>query len=272
MTASGGARCHARLQWGKHQGGTWTRRVTWSRPRAMNVLTVYLRIYADAFRQALTGIRNNAWTVLLPIGLLYANSLASGLVLSIPYLGQFLVWIVWAAAASCYLYFVGEVVAKSRVKLDEFGRSIRAYFWSVANLFFVFWIATLVISLLVPPPQQPVFTRLLFLAAAILLNAAPEVIYQRGSYGGLETAQRSINFLQANWIEWGIPNLLLLALWYFLPPNPLAMLGAIGSILEAVIEGAFVHLVMVFRGFLFAALDGTSHRQRMYRYRSSGAV
>ena len=272
MTASGGARCHARLQGGKHQGGTATRRMTWSAVRAMKVLTVYLRIYADAFRQALAGIRKNAWTVLLPIGLLYANSLASGLVLSIPYLGQFLVWIVWAAAASCYLYFVGEVVAKSRVKLDEFGRSIRAYFWSVANLFFVFWVATLVISLMVPPPQQPVFSRLLFLAAAILLNAAPEVIYQRGSYGGLETTQRSIRFLQDNWIEWGIPNLLLLALWYFLPPNPLGGLGSIGSVLEAVIEGAFVHVVMVFRGHLFAALDGTSHRQRMYRYRSSGAV
>jgi hypothetical protein len=234
----------------------------------MKVLTVYLRIYADALRQAVAGIGKNAWTVLLPIGLLYANNLASGLVMSIPYLGTFLVWIVWAAAASCYLYFLGEVVAKSKVKLDEFGRSIGAYFWSVANLFFVFWIAGLVVSLL----QQQIFNQLLVLAAAILLNAAPEVIYQRGSYGGLETAQRCIRFLQENWIEWGIPNLLILAIWWFFPPHPLAGLGSLGSIIEAVIEGALVHLAMVFRGFLFAALDGTSHRQRMYRYRSTGAV
>ena len=238
----------------------------------MNVLTVYLRIYADAFRQALTGIRNNAWTVLLPIGLLYANSLASGLVLSIPYLGQFLVWIVWAAAASCYLYFVGEVVAKSRVKLDEFGRSIGAYFWSIANLFFVLWVATLVIRLLVPPAQQGVFGQLLFLAAVILLNAAPEVIYQRGSYGGLDTAQRCIRFLQENWIEWGIPNLLLLAIGYLLLSYPLAAFIPFGSIIQPVVYGALLHLVMVFRGHLFAALDGTSHRQRMYKYRSTGAA
>jgi hypothetical protein len=210
--------------------------------------------------------------VLLPIGLLYANGLVSGLVLGIPYLGQFLVWIVWAAAASCYLYFVGEVVAKSRVKLDEFGRSIRAYFWSVANLFFVFWIAGLVISLVVPPGQRQIFAQLLELAAAILLNAAPEVIYQRGSYGGLETAQRSIRFLQDNWIEWGIPNLLILAIWWFFPPQPLAALGALGAIIVAVVEGALIHLAMVFRGHLFAALDGTSHRQRMYRYRSTGTA
>ena len=240
-------------------------------PRPMKVLTIYLRIYADALRQAVVGIGKNAWTVLLPIGILFANNLASGLVMSIPYLGTFLVWIVWAAAASCYLYFVGEVVAKSRVKLDEFGRSIGAYFWSVANLFFVFWIAGLVVSL-AAGGQRQIFDQLLVLAAAILLNAAPEVIYQRGSYGGLETAQRAIRFLQENWIEWGIPNLLILAIWWFFPPHPLAALGSLGSIIEAVIEGGLVHLAMVFRGYLFAALDGTSHRQRMYRYRSTGAV
>jgi hypothetical protein len=245
--------------------------MTWSAP-SMNVLSVYLRIYADALRQALAGIGKNAWTVLLPIGLLYANNLASSLILGIPLVGQFLVWIVWAAAASCYLYFVGEVVAKSRVKLDEFGRSIGAYFWSVANLFFVLWVATLVIRLMVPPAQQGVFSQLLLLAVAILLNAAPEVIYQRGSHGGLETAQRSIRFLQENWIEWGIPNLLLLAIAYFAPSHPLAALDPFGSIIESVVYGALLHVAMVFRGYLFAALDGTSHRQRMYRYRSSSAA
>jgi hypothetical protein len=241
--------------------------------RPMNVVTVYLRIYADAFRQSLTGIRKNAWTLLLPMAVLAANEFLSRLVIgALGRLGGFVVWAVWAAAASCYLYFLGEVVAKSRVKLDEFGRSVGAYFWAVANLFFVFWIASLVIELMVPLPQQAVFAQLLFLAAAILLNAAPAVIYQRGSHGGLETVQRSVRFLQANWIEWGIPNLLFLAAWYYVPRYPLAELGLLGSAITAVVEGALLHLVMVFRGHLFAALDGTSHRQRMYRWRSTGTV
>ncbi|MGZ3480890.1 MAG: hypothetical protein ACXU81_11105 [Myxococcaceae bacterium] len=239
----------------------------------MKVLTVYLRIYADAFRQALTGIAKNAWTLLLPIALLEANGLATGLVIgALGRLGQFVVWAVWAAAASCYLYFLGEVVARSRVKLDEFGRSVGAYFWSVANLFFVYWVATLVIDLMVPGAQKAVFSQLLFLAGVIVLNAAPEVMYQRGTRGGLETVQRSVRFLQANWIEWGIPNLLILAAWWFTPPAPLLGLGTLGTVLTGVVEGALLHLVMVFRGHLFAALDGTSHRQRMYRWRSSGVV
>jgi hypothetical protein len=242
----------------------------------MKVLTVYLRIYADAFQQALTGIRKNAWTLLLPIGLLLAWGLVRGTLASIGlgqgWVGGIVLGLVLCAVISCYLYFVGEVVAKSRVKLEEFGRSIRAYFWSVANLFFVYWVASLIIDVLVPGPQKGVFSQLLFLAGVILLNAAPEVIYQRGSYGGLETVQRSIRFLQANWIEWGIPNLLILAVWWFIPRDPLWSLGTLGTIITALVEGALLHLVMVFRGHLFAALDGTSHRQRMYRWRSTGVI
>ncbi len=242
----------------------------------MKVLTVYLRIYAGAFRQALTGIGKNAWTLLLPMALLFGFGLARGLLLTSGLgrgiLGGILLGLVLCAVASCYLYFVGEVVAKSRVKLDEFGRSIGAYFWSVANVLFVYWVAEWILDLLVQGSQQLALKELLWLAAVILLNAAPEVIYQRGSYGGLETVQRSIRFLQANWIEWGIPNLLVVGAWWALRRYPLPVLGMGGDLLVDVLEGALIHLVMVFRGHLFAALDGTSHRQRMYRYRSSGAV
>ena len=100
----------------------------------------------------------------------------------------------------------------------------------------------------------------------------PEVIYQRHTYGGLATIQRAVQFLQANWMEWGVPNLLLLALLWLAWRDGLGLLmqvGTAGVVLWSIFFGSLLHLVMVFRGHLFAALDGSSHRQRMFRYRTA---
>ena len=208
---------------------------------------------------------------MLPVGLLIANTLASSLVLSLGASAASWCGSSPAAALSCYLYFLGEVVAKSRVRPDDFVQSIGPYFWSVANLFFVVWVAQLLLSLFTAgTPQAPLFGTMLLLAAASSSTPRRRSIYQRGSHGGLDTIPRSIAFLQANWIEWGIPNLLFLALFWWFPDAQVAGLGYLGWLLDAVLKGALFHLAMVFRGHLFAALDGTSHRQRMYRWRVGG--
>ena len=83
------------------------------------------------------------------------------------------------------------------------------------------------------------------------------------------TIQRSFRFLQENWIEWFVPNGLLLAgVWYaweqgwlFRLPGGVLGLGIIGGVL--------LHVVMVFRGFLFQQLDGSTHRQRMFKFKNS---
>src|SRR5262249_23412961 len=174
-----------------------------------------------------------------------------------------------AALISCYLYFTGEVVSQSRVRISEFGRSIGTYLWSVVNLGFVLWLATFLLSLVLRTNLQLayLFEQLFWLASLILLNPAPEIIYLRGTYGGMATVQRSIAFVQQNWIEWFAPNIPLAALAYFTaaafdPPY------TVRSLIAAVPIGAFFQLAMVFRGHLFLALDASSHRQRMSRYRS----
>ncbi len=236
----------------------------------MTALVVYLRLYSDCLVQAVRGIAKNLWTLLLPIGLfLVLNLVVAPLVGTLGWLGGLVLGLALDALLSCYLYFLGEVVAHSKVGLGDFKTSIGAYFWSVMNLFFVYWIASLVLGMLTKgSAQASVFDLLLWLAALILLNVAPEVIYQRGTRGGLETAQRSLRFIQENWIEWFVPNLLVLAAYYFALTRLLGQLGALGSALMVVL-GALFHLVMVFRGHLFRALDGSSHRQRMFKFRNA---
>lgn len=236
----------------------------------MNVLRVYLRLYADCMAKAVTGIGKNLWTLSLPVLLFFAWQFAGQLLRPLNVVGGFLLAFVQSALFSCYLYFVGEIVANTRVTAAEFRRSIWAYFWSVVNLMFVLWIVDLLLGGVARGSREGTF--LFFavpLAEFVLLNAAPEVIYQRGTYGGLATVQRSVSFIHENWIEWFVPNLLLgAAAWKAL--STLTETGLGSMLVFAAIAAPVFHLAMVFRGHLFCALDGTSHRQRMFRFRTSG--
>lgn len=240
----------------------------------MNVTAIYARLYLDCARRALLSIGKSPWTLLLPMGLSAASGFAVFLAAQLGLLGGFLLGLVFAALGSCYLYFLGELVGNAKVKVAEVRKSIGAYFWSVVNVLFVYWVASLVLGVVLNhSPQTQRANLALQLVALVLLNAVPEVIYQRHTYGGLATIQRAIEFLQANWLEWGVPNVLLLGgLWLVLTqglPGLVWQLGAIGTVVASILFGGLCHLVMVFRGYLFGELDGSSHRQRMFRYRTA---
>jgi hypothetical protein len=231
-------------------------------------LLVYARIYGRALLDALAAIGRNVWTLVLPIGLAFAF-LALGMVVSpLGIAGGFLMGLAQSAACSIYTYFLAEVVAKNRVGLSDLRTSIGAYFWTWINLFFVLWIIDILLGPMKVTADGQQLRSAMMMMELIILNAAPEVIYLKRSSGGLETIQRSFAFLQENWIEWAVPNALILGgVWLVINGTiPIALLP-FPSITIPVLFGGLLHLVMVYRGFLFQALDGSTHRQRMYRYR-----
>jgi hypothetical protein len=229
---------------------------------AMKVLKVYLRIYADCFGKAFSSIGKNPWTLLLPVAVMLGARVAGLLAAQLGVLAGLLVALATAALFSSYLYFVRELIHTARVSLRELRNSIGAYFWSILNVFFVIWLARLALSLLVGrTPNAGALMLALWIVAVVALNATPEVIYLRGTYGGLQTIAASWEFLKAHWIPWFAVNVPLLAavalVWLYLP----------WPFLDDVIVGAALHVAMVFRGYLFRALDGSSHRQRMFLQR-----
>ena len=240
----------------------------------MNVVAIYARLYLDCARRALGSIGKSPWTLLLPMGLFLALALAGILAAPLGMAAGLVLGAVVAALGSCYLYFLGELVGNAKVQLAEFGKSIGAYFWSVANVLFIYWIASLLLDKVLSGSLQiRGADAALYWGAVVLLIAAPEVIYRNLTYGGLATIQRSVEFLQGNWLEWGVPNVLLLGgLWLFQRDGRWVLastLGYVGVVLGSILLGGLLHVVMVFRGHLFVALDGSSHRQRMFRYRTA---
>jgi hypothetical protein len=227
----------------------------------MNVLKVYLRIYADCFGKAFSSIGKNPWTLLLPVAVLLGVRYAGLLAAPLGVLGGLLTALVKAALYSSYLYFVRELVHSARVSPRELRSSIGAHFWSILNVLFVFWLADFALYYLVgSTPNAEALRLALWFVAFVALNATPEVIYLRGTYGGLHTIAASWEFLKAHWIPWFAVNVPLAAValvWRYLP----------WPFLGDVIVGAALHVAMVFRGYLFRALDGSSHRQRMFLQR-----
>ncbi len=237
----------------------------------MSFILVYLKIYARSLTNALAAIAKNVWTLALPMGLMVAFFLLGGLLSGGGYAGGMLLGLARSAALSIYLYFAGQLIGRQRTGLSDLKTAIGAYFWSSLNLFFVLWIIDLLLATaLFNNPQAAALKLAVTMLELLVLNAAPETMYLKGTRGGLETIQRSIAFLQENWIEWFVPNGLILAFVYFLGAGLFFTLASFDPFHGAgvmLLLGALLHVVMVFRGFLFEALDGSTHRQRMYRFK-----
>jgi hypothetical protein len=237
----------------------------------VSFVLAYFRLYTRCLREALSGIAKNVWTLVLPIGLFLAFQF-----LAVPVvgalggtLGGIVLGLMLDALFSCYLYFTGGVVAQHTVSLKDLKNSFLVYFWSVAGLLFVIWIATWLLGPMLNGMRNGgvIFSGLM-LVATVVLNPAPEVIYLKGTRGGLDTVGQCVKFIQENWIEWFIPNGLFVAFWYGFFTRGLAMLPAGLSLVATLIAAMLFHVMMVFRGHLFEELEGSSHRQRMFKYRT----
>ena len=233
------------------------------------ILRTYLTIYAHAVKETARAIARNAWTLVLPVGLLLAVNFISSLAATIPLIGGVLIVIVYALAASAYLYFLGELVRQSRVRPNELRTGLVAYLTPVINVSFILWLVSLLAGFIASSNRElaPLLPALIFIEY-LLLNALPETIYLRGEARGLDALVSSIKFLQENWIEWFIPNLLLLGIWYaakeYVPWETLGF--TIGEYAATIFLACFVHFAMTFRGFLYQVLRETSHRQRVFRF------
>jgi hypothetical protein len=103
----------------------------------------------------------------------------------------------------------------------------------------------------------------------VLLNPLPECLYQTRA-SGIELLTASYNFIVENWVEWFLPNIVLTVAGFFvfrgLEISSYGIPGFLQLFVLAFGFGLCLTYFMVFRGFLFAELNGTTRRSRVYRY------
>ena len=148
-------------------------------------------------------------------------------------------------------------------------------------------------------PNGPFLAAGIFLLLFILLNPAPEVIYQVRHDSPLDVLRESYEFVIENWIEWFLPLAVALAplgLSFFFSISgklgrgagldffqilvlPFTLITAwlsylglpsgAGSWLVLVLTPPVAVAMLIFRGHLFAALCGSSRRQRIFQGRAA---
>lgn len=258
-----------------------------------------VRLYQDALRATVKSFARGwiaAIAVVLFAGLMV---LATSIAGSLGLLGGFILGAVNALLIGAMLGLIEEAVrGQRRMTLQDVWESFGKYFWDVIGVGFVLWVPIMLLDRgMAANPNGPFLAAAVFLLLFILLNPAPEVIYQVRHQSPLDVIRESYDFVLENWIEWFLPLAILVAplgLSFFfgisgrlgrgagldffqvliLPFTLLtAWLGYLGlpetagSTLVLLLTPPLAVAMLVFRGHLFAALHGSSRRQRMFKGR-----
>ena len=162
-------------------------------------------------------------------------------------------------------------------------------FLDILGVAFIFFLALIGLEFFIATDQSSHW-RLLRTIVSLLLflifNPVAEVTYTH-RFSGMHALSHAANFIKDNWIEWFIPLAILMAPAIYLYADSIALILANAEILLpataivrvwsifGLITGYALSLIgiliaiwfMLFRGFLFAALDSSSRRQRAFKWR-----
>jgi hypothetical protein len=199
-------------------------------------------------------------------------------------LGGFVIGAVGAACLSSYLHLLSAAVAGRPIRLRDLQESFGARFWDVISVMFAFWLIDFVLARVAhgTGDQGTIVIALAHLAMAVFFNPTLELLYQSQARS-FSVLSESATFISRSGPEWLIPNIAFALLVLFAtgslhgsPPGQIVLnvsallfpvAGGTGSGAVAALFSnqswpvmllllLLIHWVMVFRGVLFAALNG----------------
>ena len=236
----------------------------------MKTLQVTLWLYTTALSKSWDCLRKNWVVSFAPVVYGIILTVAGIVAAPLGIVGGLIYSLVSSACASSGLYLIKNMVESGKTDINDFLNGFLVYLGDLITFFFILWLPMWAAANgLAGVPNGWLIYLLLRLGLFVLLNAVPEMIYQ-GRASGLELIGASYNFIVENWIEWLVPNLILFAAGYFFLDYFDSLLFGlpvfVQLFLSALVLGLLLAFFMIFRGFLFSQLHGTTRRTRIYRY------
>lgn len=218
--------------------------------------------------QAFQRIKKNWYIVFLAIIYAIINIIVTfviGIVLNrgpFALIGGFLIAIVSAALVSHYLYMLNQVIKTGKINKYDIKDGFMAYIWKIYGVYFVFWIAGLLLSKIQLGVILPV-------VVIMALNVLPETLYLK-YYDTMDTIKYSLEFMKENWIEWYIPNSIIMIIVFFYTGNvfnsgfKVLINISVTNIVVFIAGQLLFNYFMIYRGLLFELLSTSTRRKREF--------
>jgi hypothetical protein len=270
----------------------------------LNDLSVMLDLYRQALRATGRSLRRGLIGIvaLVVFALLFVAATRVAAPLGIA--GGFLLGAANALLVGATLRLIEQALSASRtITVQDVTESFGHYFWDVIGVGFVLWLPMMALEMGAQNnPYGQFLSSAVFLLAFLLLNPAPEVIYQVRHDSPLDVFKSSYDFVLEHWIEWFLPFVVLMLPIVLSPAGmgeffalsgragrgagldffqililPFTLLGGwmtyigiqpdVQWLLVLLLTPPVAMAILLFRGHLFALLHGTSRRQRLFARR-----
>ena len=270
----------------------------------VELLSATLHLYRQALQATWRSLMRSWVTVAALIGFALLFVGAARIVGSLGMIGGVLLGLVNALLVGATLRLIEQSLSAVRtIQLTDVTESFGHYFWDVIGVGFVLWLPMMALDMGTQAnPYGGFLSSAVMLLLFILLNAAPEVIYQIRHDSPLDVFKASYEFVLEHWIEWFLP-FALLALPIVVSPSgiqeffnlstgigrgaglnffqllllPCTLIGGWMSYVGLDPDAQWVFLLLLtplvattallFRGHLFALLRSSTRRQRMFAHR-----
>lgn len=273
----------------------------------VNQLVAALGLYRQALQKTWLSLLRGWMTIVAVIAFLFLLLLAQQIAAPLGMAGGFLLGAVNALLVGMTLSLIEQGVSYARtITIRDVFDSFGHYFWDVIGVLFVLWIPLMALDLGTQQnPNGPLISYAVMLLIFILLNPAPEIIYQVPHDSPLDIFKRAYDFVLENWIEWFLPMALLLLPLVAAPGGlksffllshrvgrgagldfsqilifPFMILGSwlaslgvdpgLAQYLILIFTPPLAVSILLFRGHLFALLSRSSHRQRQFASQFKG--
>ncbi|MCR3956410.1 MAG: hypothetical protein NUK57_08945 [Gudongella sp.] len=245
----------------------------------MNIINDIILVNKEILQKSKNTISRNPEVLLLGVvysvmsllaGIIIFNLLSGlGILLGIIYA------LVESAIVSSYLFVLHNVVIYNRFRWKDIKHGFTYYIRKVYGVLFIFYLANLILGFLSNIVGAIVIGIIFFvgIAAFIVLNPLPESLYVKDR-DSLQTILYCVEFMKENWINWLVPNSVLIVILYLLtggvfngglnPFRSLSFSTSISSIVLYLLGSAILSAAMVYRGHLFKLLSTTTLRKRMF--------